>query len=395
MRRTLASRRRPLVALPAVLLAACGSGGGSSGASPTAAATASATPTATAAATVASTATPTPAPPALLVWVVGTGGSGGSEVRTVPVGGGSAHVVAALPADALVLAAGSGKLAVAFNDHTIHVIDLAGGAVDTYPVAGAPATVVGGAFSPDGKRFAFVAATATPLGGSLQVLDLVTKASTAVRSFPSNTVDVPQRWNGDAMVGTAIVAFADAGPQALVRLDPVTGARLASSDITGSGAVAIAPDGVHAAVSKHNHLGDDGDSPGGPGPAQPFNTLRTASIGAAPVDVFQEPHHQVVPLALSATGDTICFSDDPAAGAFAGITQSPAFGLFLRSGTTSTQLAHWDGSRWDRGMFVGSAVAVANHTSAAEKLELVSAGGAPSTLDTVSGGDEPVFLGLA
>jgi hypothetical protein len=335
----------------------------------------------------------------LLVWVVGSGSSGASQVRTVPVGGGIAHVIASLPSDSFVLGAGSGKLAVAFNDRSIHVIDLSSGAVDTYPVGpasgGQGPTFFGGAFSPDGKRFAFVVAASTPFSGSLQVVDLVTKAITTVRTFPTNTLDAPSLWNSDAMVGTAIVAFADAGPQALVRLDPSSGARIGSSDVTGSGGVAISPDGVHAAVSKHNHLGDDGDSPGGPGPAQPFNTLRTVSIGGPPADVFQEPHHQVVPLAVSASGGTICYSDDPAAGGFAGITLSPAFGLFLRNGSTSTQLAHWDGSRWDRGVFVGSAVALANHTSSAEKLELVSAGGAASTLDTVSGGDEPVFLGLA
>jgi len=332
------------------------------------------------------------------VWVVGTGGSGAAEVRTVPVAGGPAHVIASLPSGALVLGSGFGKLAVGGGAGSLQVIDLASGAIASYaigPSSGPAATLFGGAFSPDGRRFAFVSATSTPFSATLQVVDLVTKALTTVRSFSTNTLDVPQRWNPDAMVGTAIVGFADAGPQALVRLDPTSGARLVSTDVKGSGAVALSADGVHAAVSLHNHLGDDGDSVGGPGPPQPFNTLRTAAIGSPPADAIQEAHHQVVPLALSATGDTICYTDDPAAGAFAGISQSPSFGLFLRSGTTSTQLAHWDGSRWDRGVFVGSAVVLANHTSAAEKLELVSAGGAPSTLDTVSGGDQPVFLGLA
>jgi hypothetical protein len=254
--------------------------------------------------------------------------------------------------------------------------------------------VYGGAFSPDGRRLAYVTAT-SPAGGKLEVVDLVTKATTTLRTFTTNTYDVPRVWTGDALVGTAIVGFADAGPQAVVRLDPATGAPIGSSDVKGGGSVALSADGVHAAVSKHNPLGDDGDSPGGPGPQQPFNTLRSITIGSPPVDVFQEPHHQVVPLALSASGDTICYADDPAAGGFAGATMSAALGLFLRGGSTSTQLAHWDGSRWDAAVFVGSAVALANHNSAAEKLMLVSAGGAPSTLDTVSGADQAVFVGTA
>jgi hypothetical protein len=327
------------------------------------------------------------------VWAVGSGGS--VQVRTVPVAGGAVKIVATLPSDTFPLASGMGKLAVAYADHSIHVIDLASSAVDVYPTSGGAQALFGGAFSPDGKRFAFVTAIASPFSGKLQVVDLVTKAVTTVRTFTTNMLDVPQRWLGDALVGTAIVAFADAGPQALVRLDPTSGARIGSTDITGHGGLAIAPDGIHAAVSKHNALGDDADSPGGPGPQRPFNTLRTVSIGSGPVDVFQEPHHDVVPLALSATGDTICFSDDPAAGGFAGATLSSSLGLFLRAGSTTTQLAHWDSSRWDAGVFVGSAVALANHTSSAEKLMLVSAGGAPSTLDTVAGGDYPIFLGTA
>jgi hypothetical protein len=300
-----------------------------------------------------------------------------------------------LPSGAFVLGAGFGKLAASFPDHTIHVVALASGAVDVYTPSGSPQMIFGGAFSPDGRRFAYVTAQSSPSRGSLQTVDLVTKATTTLRTFTSATLDVPTRWTADAMAGTAIVAFADAGPQALVRLDPSSGARIASSDISGSGGVAISPDAVHAAVSKHNALGDDADSPGGPGPQQPFNTLRTVSIGSAPADVESAAHHQIAPLAVSASGDTICYFDDSAAGGFAGITLSTQFGLFFRSGSTTTQLMHWDGSRWDAGVFVGSAVAVANHTSSAEKLMLVSAGGAPSTLDTVSGADQPVFVGLA
>jgi hypothetical protein len=392
MRLELSRRLRPVLGLPVLVLAACGGGGGS----PTPSVPASGTASPSAAATSAApTPSPTPSGPTLLVWAVGTGGTGAAEVRTVPIGGGTAHVVASLPSGVIVLGSGFGRLAVAWPDHTIHVIDLAGGAVDVYTPTGSPSMLFGAAFSPDGHRLAYVAATATPPGGTLQTVDLVTKATTTLRTFSGTTYDVPTRWNSDAMIGTAVVGFSDAGPVALVRLDPSTGARLATSDITGSGGVAVSADGLHAAVSKHNHLGDDGDSPGGPGPEQPFNTLRNATIGSPPADVFQEPHHQVVPLAVSASGDTICYSDDSAAGAFAGITLSNNFGLFLRNGSTTTQLSHWDGSRWDRGVFVGSAIALANHTSTAEKLMLVSAGGAPSTLDTVSGGDEPISLGLA
>lgn len=391
---SLPTSRRWLAAAPALLLGACGSSGGG-GATPSAAPSASASATA-AATSAAPTPTPTPAGPTLIVWVVGAGGSGATEVRTVPIGGGTAHVVTALPSGALVLGAGFGKLAVAFPDHTIHMVALSSGAVDVYTPSGSPQMIFGGAFSPDGGRFAYVTAQSSPsLGGTLQTVDLVTKATTTLRTFTTNTVDVPARWTADAMAGTAIVAFADAGPQAVVRLDPSSGARIASSDISGSGGVAISTDAVHAAVSRHSALGDDADSPGGPGPQQPFNTLRTVTIGSPPATVESAAHHQISALAVSASDDTICYFDDSAAGGFAGITQSSQFGLFLRNGSTTTQLMHWDGSRWDAGVFVGSAVAVANHTSSAEKLMLVSAGGAPSTLDTVSAGDQPVFVGLA
>ena len=376
-----------------MLLVACGSSGG--GGTATASASLDATtPSPTATATATPTAAPTPTPPyrpSLLVWVVTSGGS--PQVRTVPIGGGAAHVLTTLPSDATVLGSGFGKLAVVYADHGIRVIDLAGGGVTTYTTGPAQA-LFGGAFSPDGRRLAYVTA-ASPSAGSLEVVDLVTKATTTLRTFTTNTYDVPKRWTSDALAGTAIVGFADAGPQAVVRLDPASGVRIGSSDVSGSGNVALSPDGVHAAVSRHNPLGDDGDSAGGPGPQQPFNTLRSLTIGSPPADVFQEPHHQVVPLALSASGDMICYSDDPAAGGFAGATMSTTLGLFLRSGGTSTQLAHWDGSRWDAAVFVDSAVALANHTSSAEKLMLVSAGGAPSTLDTVAGGDQPIFVGTA
>jgi hypothetical protein len=233
------------------------------------------------------------------------------------------------------------------------------------------------------------------LSGDLDVVDLATRSVRALRHFPDNHFDVPKRWSADAIAGVGLIGFSGAGVQSLLRLDPETGARLGSSDVSGSGGLAISGDALHAAVSKHASLGDDADSAGGPGPAQPYNTLRSVSIGAAPVDVFQEAHHQVVPLVLNDSGSTICYSDDPAAGGFAGATLSTTLGLFLRSGATTTQLAHWDSSRWDAGVFVDSAVALANHTSSGEKLVLARAGSAPVTLDAVGGGDQPVFVGTA
>lgn len=382
--------RWAVAASPALILAGCSGGG------PTATPTPSAVHTPTPAATTAApTPTPTPSGPTLLVWVVGTGGSGAASVRTVPIDGGAVKVVGSLPSGATVLASGFGRLAAAYPDHSIHVLDLAGGGDRSYPAVAGAELVLGGAFSPGGGRLAFDVARTAPNGGSLQVLDLVTGGATLVRAFDSNTLDAPSRWTAAAMAATAIVTFSDAGPQALVRLDPSTGARIASTDISGSGPVAVSADALHAALSLHSHLGDDGDSAGGPGAPQPFNTLRSVTIGSAPVTLSQEAHHQITPLAVSDSGDTICYFDDTAAGAFAGITMSSDFGLFLRSGATVTQLAHWDASRWDAAVFVGSAVAAADHTSSAEKLELVSAGGAPTTLDTVSGGDQPWFLGTA
>jgi len=374
------------LAVPALLVTACG-GGGTSGTTPTP----SQSPTAT---TTPAPPTPsaTPKPTALVVWVA-LQPDGTSLVRTVPSTGGTARTVATLPRDAQVLAAAGGRLAVALPSHSMQVIELDTGASATYPAGGDQ--LFGAAFSPDGTHLAFDIATINPMGGRLVVLDLASRALTTLRHFSSNHYDVPTRWTADTMAGVELVGFSDAGPQTLLRLDPTTGARTATTGISGSGDFAISADTLHAAVARHTAgLGDDNDKPGSQKP-YPLNTLQSATIGSPPVQVLQQAHHQFSTLALSDDGGTICYSADSSTGGFAGISQDSTFGLFIRTGSTTTQLVHWDGSTWEHASMAGTVVIAANHTSTAEKLLAVSGAGAPATLDSLPGADQAIFVGLA
>lgn len=356
------------------------------------------TPTATATHTVAPTATPTPVGPALVVWSTKAGAA--QVIRTLPASGGAAHTIATIPGSAQVVGAGGGKLVYIANALSLHVVSLATGA-DTGFATGAVSTssaVFGGAVSPDGTRVAYV--VAAPAGGAqLRVLALAAGTSMVLHAYTSGPVDAPVEWTATRIVATSIVPFSDAGPQAAVALDPSTGAETNSSSIAGSGGPTFSADGMTAANAVHTSgLGDDGDSPGGPGPAMPFNTLRVFSVGATPAIVYQKVHHNITVLAVSADGTHVLFFNDSSAGGFAGISMSPDFGLFAYAGGASpTQFEPLDGPRWDAAAYVDTSTAfVARHVGAAEQLTIVGPGHAsPFVVDSVSGGDQPVFVGYS
>jgi hypothetical protein len=360
-------------------LAACSSSGTST---PTGSATPSATPTPTA----------TPTGPPVIVWTVKAGGGAATLVRELSPTGALAHTIATLPGDAVLLGQGSGKVAFLYTDKSIHVVVLGTGAVTSFPSGAAPADcgVFGGAFSPDGMNFAY--AISTPSSGSLRVLNLGSGTSTAIHTYSTNTVDAPLGWTSTRMYATSIPGCADAGAQADVALDPATGMETSSTSIAGADGTAFSPDGIHVADSIHTMLGDEGDSTVPIGPQQPFNTLRTFTLGATPSSAYSMAHHQISVFALSADGGTVVYYNDSSAGGFAGISISPDFGLFFRHGTSATQLTHYgEVGRWDAGAFIDSSDAVmAVHTATGEQLVIVGPSHTtPMMIDSVTGGDQP------
>src|SRR5205807_4082512 len=220
--------------------------------------------------------------------------------------------------------------AVLFADHTLHVYPLSG-AAPLVMATGATATddLFGGALNPEGTRFAYAVVTSTT-SGALHVLDVASGAVQTIHSYTTATVDAPVAWPQDAHILTeSVVGFSDAGPQADSVIDATTGTALMSTSIAGATRSVFSADGTHAFDAVHSALGDDGDSTGGPGPAQPFNTLRGFSIGGAPVALYSMAHHQISVFAVSADGSTAVYYNDSSAGGFAGISMSPQFGLFF------------------------------------------------------------------
>jgi hypothetical protein len=251
-------------------------------------------------------------------------------------------------------------------------------------VLGVVGGVVGGAFSPDGGQFAYVVATASPAGGSLRVVTLASHAVTILRSFTTNQYDVPMVWASDAIAGPVIVGFADAGPQAAVRLDPHTGARSSSSTTAGSTGPQFSQDARHAGDAIHSALGDDADASGGPGPQGPFNTLRTFTVGSPPAVVLQEAHHNIGIIAISDDGTAIVWYDDSAPGGFAGISLNDNFGLLLLHNGVRSNLHHLDG-RFDAGVFThDQSLIVAKHVGTTETLQLFANGHDGVTLDSAT-----------
>jgi hypothetical protein len=379
-------RRASMLALIVVGAAASACSSSTGGSSPSASSTPTATPTAT------------PAGPPVLVWAVKHGAS--IDVRVLSPSGGSPHTVASVPSDAQFVGFSTGvisahKIAALYSDKTFHTWDISTSATTSFPSGSAPAdSVFGGAFSPDGARFAY--ATVTTSSGALHIATLATGTSTVIHTYSTNTVDAPIGWTASRITAVTVVGFSDAGPQANVALDPATGTETSSTSIAGSAGSAFSADGVHVADSTHSMLGDEGDSPGGPGPQQPFNTLRTFSVGATPTNAYPPvAHHSIGVFAVSPSGSSVVYYNDSSAGGFAGISLSPDFGLFFLNSGSTLQLTHYgEVGRWDSGAFTDASTAVmAVHTGSGEQLVLVGPAHSPPTMiDSVAGGDAPVSV---
>jgi hypothetical protein len=265
------------------------------------------------------------------------------------------------------------------TSNRLHGIDLSSG-IDT-DYGGAPGYVFfGGAFSPDGTRFAYVRATSLT-EASLRILTFATGAVAALRSFTTNTYDVPKLWTPSMIVSFDVVGFSDAGFQGVSKLDPATGARGTHSTIDGRGNLVVSADATRAAYSSHTNLGDEGDVPGALYPG-PQNTLKSLAIGSPATTVMQAAHHAIRPLALSTDGSKLLVSDDPSAGGVAGISTSPDFGLLLYTGTTKSQVATF-GSRWDAAVFLDTTSFVASRVDSGVATLARWTGSSFGTLDTM------------
>jgi hypothetical protein len=363
-----------------LLLTACGSSGSDSSSDTTT--TTSSPPTTTIAPT-----TTTPPGPRHAVWTVVT--SAGAVVRVGDLTTGSFHTASTLPGDAVVIAAGAAWVMYTSAGH-LHGLDLTA-ASDTDYGGGDGFIFFGGAFSPDGTRFAYVRATDVN-EASLRVITLASGSVVSIGSFPDNRYDVPKVWTDTTMASVDVLGFSDAGVLGAATLDPATGVRTSHTDVSGS-AIVIAADASHAANTVHTSLGDEGDvTPPSLGPPQPFNTLQAFVIGAVPSNALQAAHHQMRVLALTRDGSRLLFSDDAAAGGFAGISISPDFGLMVWNGTAKTQIAKF-GSRWDSAAFVDTTTFVAAaHDGATESLMRWN-GSAMTTLDRLAG-DGPVVVAV-
>ena len=337
--------------------------------------------------------TQTPAGPPQVVWVVRSGAV--KVVRVLSPSGGSPRTLVSVPLDATVAGVGGGQIAFLYGDRSLHLYSLGSGGSVAFPTGIATGEdIFGGALSPDGRRFAF-AVVRSATAGSLRLLDIATGVSTTLRTYSSATVDAPTEWVDTRILAETVVGFSDAGPQAAVAIDPSSGAETASTSIAGAAGTAFSPDGMHVFDTTHSPLGDDADSAGGPGPQQPFNTLREFTIGSTPSTLYSAAHHQLSVFAVSDDGSSAVYYNDSSAGGFAGISLSPQFGLFLIHGTTPLQLTHYgEGGRWDAGAFVDAAsAAMARHVGSAEQLVLVGPShSTPVVLDTVAGGDAPAFV---
>jgi hypothetical protein len=194
------------------------------------------------------------------------------------------------------------------------------------------------------------------------------------------------------------VPFSDAGPQAAVTLNPDTGADMKMSNVSDSTGPVYATTAAIAATAFHTAgLGDESDAAGAPGPPQPFNSVRVFTVGGSSTMIFSKAHHANTVLAEARDGSATLFYADTSAGAFAGISMSPDFGLFEYRGGAPAQLTGYDGSRYDSGAFLDGGQAVAaRHTGDDEQLILVGpTHGAPSVIDTISGGDQPAFVAFS
>lgn len=363
--------------------AACGSG------SPTPPAT-SASHSATAG-PASATPSPTPAAPAQVVWSVTDTATNSLEIREVPLAGGPARSVAKL-SGGFPVAADRWHVAV-LAETDIKFVDLASGAVTSDPagIAAGSGVMLGGAFSPDGTKFA-VAAGNDPASGVLDIVDIASGHISALVHFPGNPWDVPARWATAGIACLIEAAFADGNSQGAALLDAHDGHSLATTNYSGGFGSEISADGTYAAVPNHDPgLGDDADMTG---PGSVANTLRTYKIGGSPAIVRQKAHHSMTVLAVTSTGGVL-IDDEPAAGGFAGISQSPDFGiLMVASGGATTQLSKYTGQAAQAGALVADGpVVVGLEGSAGATLEAIpAAGGTPTKLDSAGGGSLAVGL---
>lgn len=331
-----------------------------------------------------------------MVWAVTSGGS--TAIRTLTPTGMAPHTVASIASSSQIMGVGGGKLVYTTGPTTLHVVTLASGADAGFNTgASGSDTLFGAAVSPDGTRIAYTVATMSS-GASLRILTIATGASSTIHMFSGGPVPAPVLWTSSTIVATDVVPYSDAGPQAAVGLNPATGNEIANTATAGAAGPVYAADGMHVANAIHTPtLGDEGDSQQGPGPQQPFNTLRTFTLGGTPAIVYQKPHHNITTLAVSTGGANVLFFNDSSAGGFAGISMSPDFGLFLYgSGSPPVQVEKLDGPRWDGAAFADdSTVFAARNVSGREELTLIAGHATPSVVDTVSGGDAPVFVGFS
>lgn len=333
--------------------------------------------------------TTTAAPVISLVWAV-TNAAGAVAIRTATPGGGRTRAVATLPAGAIVMAMGHGRVVAQAADHHIISVDLATGRQTRHPGGAGP--LFGGAFDETGQRFAFVDAV-SPTSIHLDVLDLATDRITTVSPLALQFVS-PTVWVGSVLAGPVIAGFSDAPDIGARRVSATTGATLASATVPMAATYIVFDDGVHGAVTLHAALGDEGDVPSAPGPQGPFNTLRTFAIGRGGSTLSSSAaHHQLAVLDGTPDGGTLLVSDTSAAGGFAGISMSPDFGLFLVRGTRRTQLAHIGADR-QAGVILqdGGSAVVAESSGSSMALVEYGTSEASVRLDTAPGTQAVVGL---
>src|ERR1035437_401058 len=336
-------------------MAACG---GSSGGTPTAgASSASATPPASG----------TPAPAQMVVWAVLQ--QNGVDIREVPLSGGAGRLVTRSSAGVLLAADTPHPMLVSGTQ--LQLVTPSTGA--TAPqTSGIPSdgVILGGAFSPDRRRFAYAGGTSA--GGALHILDLTTGTQNAMGSFSGSMFQAPAVWTAQGITCLSEVPFSDAPPQGVVRLDAATGASLSSSAFS------------RGASSRHaTGLGDETSS----GPVANRNTVATLTVGAAPATIRQKASHDISAVAVDAAGDVL-INDGSAAGGSAGITMSPDFGvLLLHPDGSTTQYAHFDGTtQLEGGAFTAQGKAVGGLFDGNAKVNLVLYGpSGATTLDSTAG----------
>lgn len=239
-----------------------------------------------------SSATPTPAAAAMAVWGLASADGRTLEIREAPLDGGSAaRSVARLDGGYRLLAVGGGRAMVA-QESSLTLVDLGSGTVTPQPAvtSGTPGAILGGAFSPDGARFA--CAAGSPSGGGLQVLDIASHSVRTLVRFPSNVWQAPQVWTASGITAVRVRAFSEGFSDGMTLIDDHTGSTLGSSSFTGGsgGGGAVAPDGRNAGVATHTPgMGDDSEGIQGP----PRNTISTVRVGSPPVAVLQRAHHDM------------------------------------------------------------------------------------------------------